>query len=123
MSPLNTRKLSFLKGLNPLIESFNSNVLIADTYNTNTRHNTTTSTNFTDNRLIYEQSKTVLITFDGQTLSLSISIFSVMFSLSVHPYIARVTQCHACFRFGHVQSACKSRPRCIRCRSLAHPKD
>ncbi|XP_050456631.1 uncharacterized protein LOC126854203 [Cataglyphis hispanica] len=32
----------------------------------------------------------------------------------ISPYIARVSQCNHCFRFGHIQNNCKSQSRCIR---------
>lgn len=38
----------------------------------------------------------------------------------VSPYIARVSRCNQCFRFGHIKVNCKSQPRCAHCEGKGH---
>ncbi|TGZ34743.1 hypothetical protein DBV15_10812 [Temnothorax longispinosus] len=47
-------------------------------------------------------SKTVAITFAGQRLPKKVTIYRVY--REIFPYVTRVSQCRACFRFGHVKA-------------------
>ncbi|EFN73163.1 hypothetical protein EAG_04000, partial [Camponotus floridanus] len=66
----------------------------------------------------YTPSLTVAITFEGQKIPKHVYLFHVRYSVS--PYIARVTLCHKCYRFGHIKTNCKSSPRCAHCGEKGH---
>lgn len=61
---------------------------------------------------------TVQITFKGQTLPKKIYINKLAYD--VKQYYPMVRQCYNCYYFGHIQSNCKAKKRCIRCGELNH---
>ena len=62
--------------------------------------------------------RTVCLTFEGQKIPKHVSIFYTKFAVSA--YIPRVSQCHNCFRFGHISINCKSVCRCVHCGNKGH---
>lgn len=68
----------------------------------------------------YRPTETCVITFDGQVLPKKIFCFYT--ALPVEQYIYPTIQCRKCCRFGHVESLCRSKPRCIKCGN-DHPGD
>lgn len=66
----------------------------------------------------YVPTGTVLLTFEGINLPRSVEIWRLPFS--VVPYVPPVTQCHACHRYGHTKTLCKSRPKCYMCAEEPH---
>jgi len=63
-------------------------------------------------------SRTILVTFGGQTLPDYIYLF--MLKYSVLPFISRTSLCFSCYRFGHIGAHCKGRARCIDCGGDRH---
>jgi hypothetical protein len=61
----------------------------------------------------YNITRTVVITFRGQVLPER--IFCCYTSLPVETYELPTIQCNKCCRFGHIQTQCRSAPRCFRC--------
>lgn len=61
----------------------------------------------------FEETQTIVISFRGQTLPSSISIYGAR--CKVEPYVYKVTQCLQCLRFGHIARYCKSQIRCNKC--------
>lgn len=61
----------------------------------------------------YINTETLVLTFRGQTLPDSISIYGAR--CKVLPYIYKVIQCSNCFRFGHHQQLCRTEARCENC--------
>jgi hypothetical protein len=57
--------------------------------------------------------RTVVLTFQGQKLPERVFCFHT--SLPVSIYQLPTIQCNACCRFGHIQTQCRSKPRCYRC--------
>lgn len=66
----------------------------------------------------YIPSKTLTLTFRGQSLPKYIFLYHVRYEVS--PFVPRVTFCTRCLRIGHVKSQCKGFPRCAHCTSKAH---
>lgn len=69
----------------------------------------------------YLPTGTVLLTFAGTILPRSVEIWKLPFA--VVPYVPPVTQCHACHRYGHTKTQCKSRLKCHKCAGDPHPDD
>ncbi|CAL1687612.1 unnamed protein product [Lasius platythorax] len=63
-------------------------------------------------------SKTILITFKGQTLPSYLYLYMVKHS--VMPFVSRTSLCFSCFRFGHLSSQCKGHARCQYCGEKSH---
>lgn len=61
----------------------------------------------------WKATETCVITFDGQVLPKR--VFCCYNSLPVEQYIYPTIQCYECCRFGHVESICRSKPRCFKC--------
>ncbi|XP_029674110.1 uncharacterized protein LOC115242161 [Formica exsecta] len=68
--------------------------------------------------ITYVPSLSVSLTFEGQKIPNHVFMFYVRYPVS--PYIARVSRCNQCFRFGHIQNNCKSQPRCAHCGDKGH---
>jgi len=66
----------------------------------------------------YSPSYSVSLTFEGQKIPKYVYMYHVRYSVS--PYIARVSRCNNCFRFGHIKANCKSQPRCSHCGEKGH---
>jgi hypothetical protein len=62
---------------------------------------------------IFIPTQTVLVSFEGQQLPKYICIHKVC--CAVEPYVQKVVQCFKCLRYGHIQSQCRSKPRCSKC--------
>ncbi|KYM94034.1 hypothetical protein ALC62_15363, partial [Cyphomyrmex costatus] len=71
-----------------------------------------------DGEITFTPSKTVLVKFHGQYLPRSVTYMYINFSVS--PYFPRVLMCFSCFRYGHINADCKSKPRCDRCGGAKH---
>lgn len=69
----------------------------------------------------YIPSKTVALTFKGQSLPKYVYLYKVRYEVS--PFISKVSLCYSCYRFGHIASQCKGHPRCSHCSEKAHDKD
>ncbi|CAG4969984.1 unnamed protein product [Colias eurytheme] len=67
----------------------------------------------TDDSTEYTPTTTVVITIQGQRLPERIFLYKN--SLPVEIYRLPSIQCLKCCRFGHVQTQCRSNPRCYRC--------
>ncbi|EFN68824.1 hypothetical protein EAG_11378 [Camponotus floridanus] len=68
--------------------------------------------------ITYSPSLSVSITFEGQKIPKHIYLFHVSYPVS--PYVARVSRCNKCYRFGHIKTNCKSQPRCSHCGEKGH---
>uniref|UniRef100_A0A2A4JUB7 Endonuclease/exonuclease/phosphatase domain-containing protein n=1 Tax=Heliothis virescens TaxID=7102 RepID=A0A2A4JUB7_HELVI len=75
---------------------------------------------FRDGIADFKPTETCVITFDGQVLPNRIYCFYT--SLPVSQYVYPTIQCRKCCRFGHVESICRSKPRCSKC-GHDHPGD
>ncbi|KAL4706312.1 hypothetical protein ACJJTC_004921 [Scirpophaga incertulas] len=73
---------------------------------------------FTDGSPVWIPTQTIVFTFAGQKLPPYVYCFYT--SLLVETYILPTIQCNKCCRFGHIQSQCRSLPRCFVC---AQPHD
>ncbi|XP_014205100.1 uncharacterized protein LOC106636999 [Copidosoma floridanum] len=58
-------------------------------------------------------SRSIIITFDGQTLPIEVYIFNV--KTFITPYVSRPMQCYNCLRYGHTTKTCKARKICNVC--------
>jgi len=83
----------------------------------NTIHQLNSQTD-TSTSVTYSPSHSVSFTFEGQKIPKYVYMFHVRYSVS--PYIARVSRCYNCFRFGHIKANCKSQPRCLHCGEKGH---
>ncbi|CAH1115843.1 unnamed protein product [Psylliodes chrysocephalus] len=73
-----------------------------------------------DGSIHYVTSRTMLITFEGRPLPKDLELYCV--PVQVEPYIAPVTQCKNCLRFGHSLNSCRSSKKCHKCGTLhIHP--
>ena len=70
---------------------------------------------------VYEPTGTVLFTFQGVNLPRSVYIYGLDFLISI--YVAPVTQCFKCLRYGHTSKICKGKERCLNCAGDVHPKE
>ncbi|XP_029680212.1 uncharacterized protein LOC115245858 isoform X2 [Formica exsecta] len=68
--------------------------------------------------ITYTPSLIVSLIFEDQKIPNYIVMFHVRYPVS--PYIARVSRCNQCFRFGHIKVNCKSQPRCAYCEGKGH---
>ncbi|XP_047029957.1 uncharacterized protein LOC124637491 [Helicoverpa zea] len=75
---------------------------------------------FRDGVTEFKPTETCVITFDGQVLPTR--IYCCYTSLPVSQYVYPTIQCRKCCRFGHVESICRSKPRCSKC-GHDHPGD
>uniref|UniRef100_A0A2A4K394 Pre-C2HC domain-containing protein n=1 Tax=Heliothis virescens TaxID=7102 RepID=A0A2A4K394_HELVI len=75
---------------------------------------------FRDGISEFKPTETCVITFDGQVLPNRLFCFYT--SLPVTQYVYPTIQCRKCCRFGHVESICRSKPRCSKC-GHDHPGD
>lgn len=91
------------RGRGPLSSSFSAQ---SNVNNNNVNSNTLTP------------SRTILITFRGQTLPDCIYLY--MLRYPVIPYVSKTSLCFKCFRFGHIGAQCKSHARCIDCGDIRH---
>lgn len=66
-----------------------------------------------DGNSTFENTGTVVVTFDGQILPSR--VYMCYTALSVSLYIYPTVQCFNCCRYGHVKSQCRSTPRCYKC--------
>lgn len=66
-----------------------------------------------NDKTFYSNTGTVVLTFRGQILPETVSIYGAR--CVVTPYIYKVVQCHNCYRFGHLSNQCRSASRCINC--------
>ena len=58
--------------------------------------------------------RTILLTFNGQSLPNDVFLFLVRYNLEV--YVPPTKMCFKCFRYGHFQSLCRSKTAlCMRC--------
>lgn len=89
-----------------LLEIIKSNVQV-----TNTRR--ILRTNIINSERRSEKTETMILTFRGQFLPDSVSIYGA--KCRVSPYIYKVAQCQKCLRLGHNKFMCRSKPRCENC--------
>ena len=75
---------------------------------------------FRDGTSEWKPTETCVLTFDGQVLPKR--IYCGYTALLVERYIYPTIQCRKCCRFGHVESLCRSKPRCSKCGD-DHPGD
>ncbi|XP_043481279.1 uncharacterized protein LOC122510579 [Leptopilina heterotoma] len=61
----------------------------------------------------YVPTNTVLLTFQGTTLSNRVTIYKSI--ANVRPYIPDPRMCLKCYRFRHIAKQCRSNPRCSKC--------
>ena len=73
------------------------------------------------NKVSYDPSRSILLTFRGRTLPERVAIYSA--STNVEPYILPAKICWCCLRYGHVSKHCRSKSRCKRCGESAHTDD
>lgn len=66
-----------------------------------------------DGNTVFNDTETVVITFDGQILPTR--IYMCYTALPVDLYIYPTIQCYNCCRYGHIKSQCRSKPRCFKC--------
>lgn len=66
-----------------------------------------------DGNRTFENTGTVVVTFDGQILPSR--VYMCYTALPVSLYIYPTVQCFNCCRYGHVKSQCRSTPRCYKC--------
>jgi len=71
-----------------------------------------------DNEVNYVPSCTICLKFAGQILPRFIYLFNCRYS--VYPFIPKTRICFSCFRVGHLNKTCKSRPRCLYCGETVH---
>ncbi|KYN10037.1 hypothetical protein ALC57_17832, partial [Trachymyrmex cornetzi] len=71
-----------------------------------------------DGKVEYVPARTIRIKFAGQLLPKFVYIFKVRHE--VRSFIPRLRTCNACFRTGHVRSACRGAPRCLYCGGGKH---
>ena len=69
----------------------------------------------------YEPTGTVLFTFQGVNLPRSVNIYGLEFQISI--YVAPVTQCFRCLRYGHTKTNCKGKEKCLNCAGDIHPQE
>ncbi|KAL6421050.1 hypothetical protein ACFW04_013574 [Cataglyphis niger] len=96
--------------------NISSSIKIVAANRLNRRTTTASNTNSQENsspNFSYVSSLSVSLTFEGQKIPNYVYIYHVRYPVS--PYIARVSRCNNCFRFGHIQNNCKSQPRCVHC--------
>lgn len=74
-----------------------------------------------DETVSYEPTGTVLFTFQGVLLPKYISFYHLEYPIST--YVAPVTQCYKCLRYGHTRNNCKGKDRCFNCGSSDHVSD
>lgn len=67
----------------------------------------------TFNTVEWRPTETVVLTFDGQKLPER--VFFMHNSIPVDVYKYPIIQCFKCCRYGHVQTQCRSNPRCFKC--------
>ncbi|EFN62308.1 hypothetical protein EAG_11963, partial [Camponotus floridanus] len=63
-------------------------------------------------------SRTILITFKGQTLPDRVCLYMIKHSIT--PFVSKTSLCFKCFRFGHIGAQCKGHARCIDCGEARH---
>lgn len=68
---------------------------------------------YVDNKPIWVPSQTVSITLKGKLIPKKIYCFNA--AIAVESYQLPSIQCLACCRFGHIQTACRSKLRCFKC--------
>jgi len=66
-----------------------------------------------NNEIRYVPSRTVCLKFADQSLSRFIYLFNCRYP--VYPFIPKTRICFSCFKVGHLNKTCKSRPRCLYC--------
>lgn len=66
-----------------------------------------------NNTLKIINSQTIVISFRGQNLPETISIYGAR--CYVQSYIYKITQCENCLHFGHVSRQCRTKIRCKNC--------
>lgn len=68
-----------------------------------------------DNETIWEESKSILIKFQGDSLPTKLLIGYGHVWVRVEPFVESVKQCYKCLRFGHTQSKCKNQKKGASC--------
>lgn len=71
-----------------------------------------------DKTVTYVPTGTVLFTFQGLNIPKYINFYYLEFNVSI--YVAPVTQCFKCLRYGHTRNNCKGRERCFNCAGNIH---
>lgn len=62
---------------------------------------------YTDGEVTYIPTGTVVFTFEGVILPRYVELYSLV--KRVTPYVAPVTQCYSCYRYGHTKMQCKAK--------------
>ncbi|XP_076298089.1 uncharacterized protein LOC143217564 [Lasioglossum baleicum] len=75
----------------------------------------------TNNETTWEESKSILIKFQGDSLPTKLLIGYGHVWIRIEPFVESVKQCYKCLRFGHTQTKCKSQKRrCFICTEESH---
>lgn len=73
---------------------------------------------FDKEKSTYLPTTTIMITYQGQVAPQYAFLYRVRYQ--VDTYIPKVKLCTQCFRYGHLQSFCRSKPRCSYCGAEEH---
>ncbi|KAM0724686.1 hypothetical protein ACS0PU_009070 [Formica fusca] len=66
----------------------------------------------------YAPSKSIAITFEGQTVPQFLYLYMVRYEVSL--LISKPSLCYSCYRYGHIKSQCRGQPRCVHCGDKSH---